>query len=75
MTDAELDELYEQSKNDREIMVGSDVRYLIGRVRTAESLVRDLGQFIIELRNETLSQSLQLLCEQALSRIPPEMKP
>lgn len=32
-TDAELDDLYERSKRDREIIVGSEVRQLIGEIR------------------------------------------
>jgi hypothetical protein len=38
LTDAELDDLYERSKLDHEIIVGSEVRQLIGEIRRHRSL-------------------------------------
>lgn len=36
-----LDELYERSKDDHELIVGSDIRVAIGRARRAEELLHE----------------------------------
>lgn len=41
-SDAELDELFEKSKNDRAIIVGSDVRQLIGMIRRLQDKIETI---------------------------------
>jgi hypothetical protein len=40
LTDAELNELFERSKDDRAIIVGSEVRQLVAQVRSLKAALR-----------------------------------
>jgi hypothetical protein len=42
MTSEQLDEMYERSKDDRAVFVGSEIRQLIGMIRRLQLLVLEL---------------------------------
>ena len=42
LTDAELDRLYEGSKDDRHIVVGSEVRQMVGMIRRRDERIEVL---------------------------------
>ena len=55
MTNEELDELYERSKNDNAMIVGSEVRELIGEIRRLKQEVEELEEQNFQFRVAKMS--------------------
>lgn len=65
-TDAELDEMFERSKNDYHIWVGSDIRILVGEIRALKDQLNETARRVLDTvkeRNAARDNHLKVMKE------------